>query len=329
MNKRRIAAMMIVPLMVLALIGCETGTPIVSVRSFAYPTSTPLPFSGDSQGDAAYAAAQATLAAGQSEIMGLSHEATAVSLDMEQAANAAAQATVDENQRRLMELSIRGTEVSQNMAWAAATQQAIAAQTQMIWNATGTAQSQAATATYSAYALNVTQTAHAQAILDIQATHTAQAINTQRAYSLTATPWAAIQAGIVQRRNESERRAWWGEFVVTPLKVILITLVVILLIAGGVMAYHRLMPALELRLRTISRDNDAPLLMVDGVIVDPDPPAGGRLTRWVMRRPSLPVPLGDESPQVEIISPTDPSVAVWIAEAEQKLHTKEDTDHGH
>ena len=133
---------------------------------------TPLP--GD-QG--AYAAAQATLDAGPRQAMELSYQATVVSLNMDQAANAAAQTTMDYNQRQLMELSIRGTEVSQNMARAAATQQFIAEQTQLAWNAMTTAQSQAATE----YAAQTAQ---------------AQANATQTAYSLTATPWAAIQAGI-------------------------------------------------------------------------------------------------------------------------------------
>ena len=108
------------------------------------------------------------------------------------------------NQRQMMELAYQATAVSLNMAQAAATQQFITEQTQMVWNATATAQSQAATATYSAYILNVTQTAQAQAILDVQATQTAQANATLTAYSLTATPWAALQAEIVRTRNESE-----------------------------------------------------------------------------------------------------------------------------
>ena len=124
----------------------------------------------------------------------------------------------------------------------------------MAWNATATAQSQAATAIIRLHTKRP-QTAQAQAMLDVQATQTAQANATQTAYSLTATPLAAIQAGIVEHAR-IERRAWWEEFVVTPLKVILITLVVLLLIVGGVLAYRRLMPVLELRLRTISHDNE-------------------------------------------------------------------------
>ena len=316
-DKRGNAPLLIFTLMVLTVMAYLIVTRAGTGGPFSYPTLTPSPLSGDNQ-DAAYAAAQATLVAGQSEMMALSHQATVVSLNMNQAAKAAAQATIDYHQHQLMELSVQGTEVSQNMARAAATQQFIAEQTQLVWNATATAQSQAATATYSAYILNVTQTAQAQAILDVRVAETAQANATLTAYSLTATPWAAIQADILRTRNERERRAWWEEFVVNPLKAILFTLVVVLLIVGGVMAYRRLMPVLELRLRTISRGSDSPLLLVDGMIVDPDPPHR-RLTRWVRRQPNLPQLPSDETPYVEIIAPSDPSVALWLAEAEEKL----------
>ena len=316
MNTRGNAVMILI-LMVLALMACESAPLSESGMPFEYQAFTASSLSGINQ-EAEYAAAQATLNSGQSDMMDLSHQATVVSMNIEQAANAAAQAQLDNNQRRLMELSIRGTEISQNMAQAAATQQFITEQTQMAWNATATAQSQAATATYSAYVFNVTQTAQAQAILDVQATQTAQAKATQTAYSLTATPLAAIQADIARTRNEAERRALWGEFVVTPLKVFLVTLVVLLLIAGGVVAYQRLMPLLELRLRTISRYNDSPWLLVDGMIVDSDPqypplsPGGSLQT-------DLPQISSDKAVQVEIINPSEPSIINWIEEAEQKL----------
>ena len=329
MNKRCITTIII--LMILALLACESATPPGPGFS-----STPLPSSGDNQ-EAAYAAAQATLVAGQSEMMALSHQATVVSLDMDQAANIAAQATIDDYQRQLMELSIQGTAVSQDMAQAAATQQFIIEQTQMASNATAaaqsqsatataqsqaataTAQSQSATATYSAYILNVTQTAQVQAILDAQVAGTAQAHATLTAYPLTATPEAAIQAEIVQTRNERERRAWWEDFVVTPLKALLFTLVVVLLIAGAVIAYRRLMPVLEFRLRN-PRGNDTirSLFPLKGMIVDLDPHQH-QLTQQELRllkHPQLP---NDETPQVEIIGPSEPSIINWITEAEQKL----------
>jgi len=361
--KRLLTLILFLTFIALALLACE---------SFYAPVTgsieTPQP----------YAAAQSTLDYGQSQIEELSHQATVVGMEMDQAVNAAEQATLDYNQRQMMELAYQATAVSLNMAQAAATQQFISEQTQMVWDATANAQSQAATATYSAYSLNVTQTAQSQAILDvhavetaqalaatqqfdteqtqiawnaeataqsqaatatyaayilyvtqtaqsqaildIQTTHTAQANATLTAYSLTATPWAAIQADIVRTRNEAERRALWGEFVVTPLKVILVALVVILLIVGGVMAYLRLMPVLELRLRTISRYNDSPLLLVDGKIIDLEPPYRQLMQRGLrlLKRPQLP---SDGTPQVEIVGPSEPSVINWITEAEQKLHS--------
>jgi hypothetical protein len=305
MNKPRIATLMIiVTLLVLVQLACED-------------TPTTMLLQGE-QG--AYAAAQATLDSGQRQAMELSYQATVISLNMNQAANSAAQTTMDYNQRQLMELSIQGTEVSQNMARAAATQQFTAKQTQMAWNAISTAQSGAATATYSVYLQRLSQIAQAQAMLNLQATQTAQTNATLTAYPLTATPWAAIQADILRKRNEAERRALWDEFVVTPLKVILLTLVVLLLIVGGVMAYRQLIPALELRLRTISRDNDSPLLLVDGMFVDPDH-SHQRLKQQELRlleHSRLP---SDETPNVEIIGPSEPSISNWITEAEQKLRS--------
>jgi hypothetical protein len=298
--------MLILSFMAVALLACDNVT-----EPLPGSIGTPQP---------GYDAAQSTLDYGQSQMKELSHQATVVALNMAQAANAAEQATLDYHQRQMMELAYQATAVSLNMAQAAATQQFIAEQTQMAGNATATAQSQAATATYSTYVLNVTQTAQAQAMLDVQSTQTAQANATQTAYSLTATPWAAFQADIVRTRNVAERRALWGDYVVTPLKVILSTLVVLLLIVGGMLAYRRLMPVLELRLRTISRDNDSPLLLVDGTFVDPDP-QNRRLTQRGSRRlihPRLP---SDSAIQVEIIDSSEPSITNWITEAEQKLRS--------
>jgi hypothetical protein len=292
---------------------------------------------------AAQAAEQSTLDFNQRQMMELAYQATAVSLNMAQAAatqqfiaeqtqavwngtaNAQSQAatatysTYIQNVTQTAQvqaiLDLQAAEIAQAEA---ATQQFIADQNQLAWNVSATEQSQAATAYYSAYVLNVTQTAQAQAILDGQVTQFAQAQATRRAYSLTATPAAALQAEIVRTRNESNRRAWWGEFIVTPLTLFLITLAVVLLIMGGVLAYRRLMPVLELRLRTIWRDNERPLLLVDGMIVDPVPPHRRLLQRGLrlLKPPRL---ASDHTVQVEIIDPSEPSVVNWITEAEQKL----------
>jgi hypothetical protein len=302
--RRRGTALLIFLFLALALVACETTTTPIGGYF-----ETPQPV---------YDSAQATLDYGQSQMNELAHQATVVGLRMDQAANVAEQATLDANQRQMMELAYQATMVSLNMAQAAATLQAIAEQTQLAENGISTAQSQAATATYAAYVLNVTQTSQAQAILDVHAAHTAQANATQVAYSLTATPQAAIQVEIARARSEADRRALWGEFVVTPLTLILLTVVAILLIVGGVLAYQRLMPALEYRLRGGSRQNDSDLYLLDGVIVDPAP-AQRRLALSESRQVEVPPLPVEEMPLVEIVGPSEASVVNWIAEAEQKL----------
>ena len=301
MNTRRMITMLaLMPLIALALMAC---VPVAG--DLPVPTYSPTPLI-DPNNVAAYAAAQATLAAGQNEIANLVHQATLVSLDMQQAAQAAAQTTLEANQRRLLELSIQGTEVSQNMALAAATQQFFVDQTQTIWDATASAQSQAATATYGAYYLFATQTAQALVQLDVQSTQVAQWSAAQRVYELTTTPWAAAQAEIAQNQNESARQSWWKDFIFNPLRAILFTMIILLVIAGGVSAYWRLMPVLELRLRTLARTDDSPLILLDGTSED------------VTFYPQSQLP-GAIYPTVEVVGPTEPSIINWVTEAEQKL----------
>jgi len=102
-------------------------------------------------------------------------------------------------------------------------------------------------------------------------------------------------------------------------KFILSTLIVLLLIVGGVLAYQRLMPVLELRLRTIAHGdgNGGPLLLLDGRIVD----SNHRLTQQGLRLLNPRQLPGDNAVQVEIIDPSEPSVINWITEAEQKLRS--------
>jgi hypothetical protein len=346
MNKRWLTTVLV--LMILALLACVSTTPLPP-GSLAYATFTPSPLSAYDQ-DGAYAAAQATLASGQNEVMALSHQATVVSLSMDQAADAAAQATIDYDERRLMELSIRGTEVSLNMARAAATQQAIQEQAQLAQNATATAQSQAATATahsqavaatahsqaatatahsqavaatatVAAYNLRATETVQARAILVARAEATAQAQATQTAYPLTATPAAATQAYVERSRDRRERRALWDEFVITPMTTLLSAVIIILIIVGGVIIFRRLMPIVEFRLRNPYGDRTMPpRSLIEGTIVDLDP-YDYRLEQpdqVLLNHPQL---TGDETPQIEIIDPSDPSIINWVAEAERKLRT--------
>jgi hypothetical protein len=338
--RRHFATILMFTILVPALMACESFITPVPRTPVTRPTSTLSPLSGNIQ-ETEYAAAQATLASGQSQISEINRQATLVSLNMAQAAATQrfiarqtqtvldATATVQsqdataaaQNQGATATAQSQdATAVAQNQGATATAQSQDATAVTQNQDATATAQSRDATATDSAYIRNVTQTVQAQVVLDVQGTHTALTNATQAAYSLTATPWAAIQADIVRTRNDTQRRSWWGEFVTTPLRIILAIMLVIGLIVGGVMVYRRLMPVLELYARTIWRDNSNPLLLVGRKIADPNTPHH-RFTHWVLRQTNLaPAPIY-ETPQVEIIEPFESPVALWIEETEQKLRT--------
>ena len=97
----------------------------------------------------------------------------------------------------------------------------------------------------------------------------------------------------------------------------MVPLVVVLLIVGGVTAYWRLMPVLEFRLRN-PRGNGgtSPQLLMDGANSGPHFRQLEQLALRPLRRHPL---AGDETPQVEIVGPSEPSVTNWITEAESKL----------
>jgi hypothetical protein len=311
MKKHPIAAVLIITFLILAVTACETSP------GSELPHSSPI-FSLEDRQGSAYAAAQATLTSGQNEIMDLSHQATSVSLNMEQAANASMQTTLDSNQRQLMEIQIRGTEVSQNMALAESLQRHIISQTQMVWDATASAQNQANTATQAVYIRGVMETAQAQELVHIQSTQTAQRNAARIAYSLTATPLAAIQASDARILAEDQRQAEWQTYVVRPLQVILSTLIILLLILAGAVAYIRLMPVIELRLRTIERGRFNPLLLVNREVIDLASP-NQRLIRRGFRLLKHPQPPINKEIQIEIIDSTEQSIVNWITEAEQDM----------
>ena len=150
----------------------------------------------------------------------------------------------------------------------------VARATQGALNVQGTALAQAAQATSAALeaGIRATEAAHSMGI--IQAKETADVISTASAYSQTATPLAATQMAIVLGVKRDERRAYWAQ-VTDPIVAIMPTTLwftfLILLVVGAVLAYRRLMPVLELRARAIARGpHDAPLLLFDGLVVDPD-----------------------------------------------------------
>lgn len=195
----------------------------------------------------------------------------------------AAHATLEAGQAQAIQLAIQSTQVALNLTQAAATEMHFAGQTAQAQQSTATALAQAATATQIAYLHHQTESAAAYQTQAAQATQTADAAHTATAWPQTATPLAATQLAIVAQAETAQRRAHW-EQVLIPLQVITFGLlgfaILILLVLGGVNAYRRLLPALEMRLRTFRRGpNDAPLIFLDDLIIDPDRNFGPAL--WI------------------------------------------------
>jgi hypothetical protein len=219
-----------------------------------------------------YAFAQATMEAGQSQLLDLSRKATQVSMEMAQAADAAALLTQEYNQRQKMELDNQSTMISQNITMAAATQEFITGQTQIALDAVAAAQRNADAATQSAYLVNVTQTAHAQEIVNAQVQQTAQAVAALTAYPLTATPFAVTQAALLMQQYDREQQSF-EEQVIAPLIPVLVILDILLIMLGFFLAFRRFMlvPWSYRPRITRLRVNSNPLILIDGAIVDHEP----------------------------------------------------------
>jgi hypothetical protein len=208
----------------------------------------------------------------------------------------AAQATLAAGQAQAQDLAIQSTQVALNMTQAAATETYFLRQTERAEQKSATAQSQQATASQEAHLQGLTHTAAVEQTQAAQATNTAYAIHTATAWPQTATPLAATQQVIIAQAEAAERRAHWEQILI-PLKVIFLSLLgfvtLVLLVLGGVRAYRRLLPALELRLGTIQRGpHDAPLLLLNNLIIDPDRNFGPALH------------LGQEGAQTTGLAPT-------------------------
>ncbi len=210
--------------------------------------------------------------------------------------HSAAQATLAAGQAQAQDLAIQSTQVALNMTQAAATETYFLRQTERAEQKSATAQSQRATASQETHLQGLTHTAQIEETRAAQATNTAHAIHTATAWPQTATPLAATQQVIIAQAEAAERRAHWEQILI-PLKVIFLSLlgfvILVLLVLGGVRAYRRLLPALELRLGTIPRGpHDAPLLLLNNLIIDPDRNFGPALH------------LGQEGAQTTGLAPT-------------------------
>jgi len=173
-------------------------------------------------------AAQSTLAAGQAEAQNLNNQSTAVALNLTQAA--ATEASF-----------VRQTQWADQ---ATSTARAIqATEQQAAINATATVIQQA-------YLYAVTQTVAIEQTQSVQATQTVHAIQTATAWPQTATPQEATQIAIVAAAIATERRSYWSQYVI-PFWVFIGAVVLILILLAAGYTFKRLLPALELRARTI------------------------------------------------------------------------------
>lgn len=170
-----------------------------------------------------YVAAQATLAAGQAAAQNLANQAAAVALEITQASATEAYFTRQ-------------------------TASAAEAQTQAAISVYQTQMADSLTATQEAINAQATQAAHI--------TQTANAIQTLTTWPMTATPLAATQAAIAVEARKDANRAYWSQFV-APFWAAIGAIIVVLIIAAIGYTFWRLLPALELRLRTFEgRDGE-------------------------------------------------------------------------
>jgi len=157
------------------------------------------------------------------------------------------QATLAAGQVQMMELAARSTQVALELTLAAATDTAYT-------RATQAAQDWQSTSTMQAVAIQATADSRHALTQAAQITATAQTQATQTAWPMTATPMAATQMVIEMEATRLQRQAVWEQYIIPfqiIVPTILLIAAVILLFALFISAYHRFAPVVETRLRTV------------------------------------------------------------------------------
>ena len=318
-NPPPIAPFVIIVCVALILFACGAGIYLTRKPGLTSTTVLASPTPGNiGSPDPDSANAQATIDAGQSQLLDLSLKATQVSLNLSQAADASAQSTQEYNQQQQLLLDHQATVISLNIAHAAATQNVFRQQTKTAKDAIADARSTAAAATASANRANLALIAQAQVIMDGETTQTAQAVAALAAYPLTATPFAATQAALLQQQYDREQKAFVDRIVSPAIPIIVFILFLLVLILIISLFYRRVIPSMYPRRLRIGRINANPLVMIDGVIADHALP----LHQTIPSEPTqsaLPLLPCEKTAHVEIVTATEAPVAHWIAEVEQQL----------
>ncbi|HWR64571.1 MAG TPA: hypothetical protein VN364_00485 [Bellilinea sp.] len=317
MNKsnQRILSFLILTVLALMLGGCTDTLPNPSGIA-------PNPGSNGSV-DPNYAYSQATIDAGQRQLLDLSIMATQNKQNMDQAEDAAALSTLEYEQRRKLELDFQSTLVSQNIAMAAATQEFFVQQTAVAMQAIAEVESHAATITQLAIQANATQTAQAQLVLDARVQQTAQAVAALTAYPLTATPLAATEAALLLQQYDREQQAFLDRLVV-PLLPYAAAIILLLFIGLVVIANRRTarpIPWLYRLREGRGRGQIQPTRIIEGVEVNPDRLENEpfQSEQILPNSPHLP----DENPaKIEIVNATEIPIAHWVYEVESRLNAE-------
>jgi hypothetical protein len=315
----RIAPLVILIFVALMLFACGAG-----IYATSRPGLSPTPgniaptLNQIGSPDPASANAQATINAGQSQLLDLSLQATQVSLNMSQAANAAAQSTQDASQLQQLQLDHQATVVSLDIAHAAATQNVIRQETKTAKDAVADAHNTAAAATAAANRANLALIAQAQVIVNAEISQTAQAVAASTGYPLTATPFAATQAALLLQQYDQEQKAFVDRIVSPTIPIVAFILFILVFILVISLVYRRVMPSVWPRRLRIGQVNTNPLVMIDGVISEHTLPLH-QLAQSEPALVALPMLPCEKTVHVEIVTATEPFVAHWIAEVEQQL----------
>jgi len=314
MNKsiQRIISFLILTFLALMLVGCTD--------TLANPPGI-APNSGNNGSvDPNYAYSQATIEAGQRQLLDLAIKATEIKQNMDQAEDASALSTLEYEQRQKLELDFQSTLVSQNIAKAAATQEFFVQQTDVAMQATAVAESHAATITQLAIQANANQTAQAQMNLDARVQQTGQAVAALTAYPLTATPFAVTQAALLVQQYDREQQAFLDR-VVVPLLPYVAAIILLLFIMLVVFANRRTTRPIPWLLRLRERPGRGqiqPSRIIDGVEVNPNRLENEAFQSEpiIANTPHLP----DENPaRIEIVNAAEIPIAHWVNEVERRL----------
>ena len=179
-----------------------------------------------------------------------------------QATIAAANAAQAEADLAQAYLQVTQTAISLAQFSAASTAEYSTRQTEQAISFTATERSVQSTATQEVRWIEATATTQAELTEAARASATASVIQTATAWPLTATPLAATQIAIVAQAQETEMKAYWRQFVI-PFWVFIGAVCLSTFIVLVVLTYRRLIPTVELWLRTRHGPDGETLILLD------------------------------------------------------------------